>query len=89
MLRGDSMNNEETNLFHIDELNVHKIRKTLNEVIDALEERGYDSNNQIVGYLISGDLGYISSHKDARKKIQELDRAEIIEVLLREFQKQK
>lgn len=83
------MKNEETNLFHIDELNVHKIRKTLNEVIEALEERGYDSNNQIVGYLISGDLGYISSHKDARKKIQELDRAEIIEVLLREFQKQK
>ena len=83
------MKNEETNLFHIDELNVHKIIKTLNEVIDALEERGYDSNNQIVGYLISGDLGYISSHKDARKKIQELDRAEIIEVLLREFQKQK
>ena len=89
MLRGDSMNNEETNLFHIDELNVHKIRKTLNEVIDALEERGYDSNNQIVGYLISGDLGYISSHKDARKKMQELDRAEIIEVLLREFHKNK
>ncbi len=89
MLRGDSMNNEETNLFHIDELNVHKIRKILDEVIDALEERGYDASNQIVGYLISGDLGYISSHKDARKKIQELDRAEIIEVLLREFQKQK
>lgn len=83
------MNNEETNLFHLDELNVYKIRQTLNEVIDALEERGYDANNQLVGYLISGDLGYISSHKDARKKIQELDRAEIIEVLLREFQKQK
>ena len=83
------MNNEETNLFHLDELNVQKKRKTLNEVIEALEERGYDSSNQIVGYLISGDLGYISSHKDARKKIQELDRAEIIEVLLREFQKQK
>ena len=89
MLRGDSMNNEETNLFHLDELNVRKIRKTLNEVIDALEERGYNSSNQIVGYLISGDLGYISSHKDARKKMQELDRTEVIEVLLREFQKQK
>ena len=83
------MNNEETNLFHLDELNVYKIRQTLNEVIEALEERGYDSNNQIVGYLISGDLGYISSHKDARKKMQELDRAEIIEVLLREFQRRK
>lgn len=82
------MNNEfETNLFKIDELNVYNIRKTLNEVIEALEERGYNSTNQIVGYLISGDLGYISSHKDARKKIQELDRAEIVEVLLKEFQK--
>jgi uncharacterized protein (UPF0297 family) len=83
------MNNEETNLFHLDELNVRKIRQTLNEVISALEEKNYDASNQIVGYLISGDLGYISSHKDARKKMQELDRTEVIEVLLREFQKQK
>ena len=83
------MNNEETNLFHVDELNVYNIRKTLQEVIDALDERGYNSTNQIVGYLISGDLGYISSHKDARKKMQELDRAEVVEVLLKEFQKQK
>ncbi len=83
------MNNEETNLFYLDDLNVSKIRKSLNEVIDALEERGYNSTNQIVGYLISGDLGYISSHKGARKKMQELDRAEIVEVLLKEFEKQK
>ena len=88
MLRGDSMNNEGTNLFHIDELNVYKIRETLNEVIDALEERGYDSNNQIVGYLISGDPGYISSYNDARAKIQEIDRAKIVEILLSEFQKE-
>ena len=83
------MNKEDTNLFKVDELNVYNIRKTLKEIIDALEERGYNPTNQIVGYLISGDLGYISSHKDARKKIQELDRAEIIEVLLKEFEKQK
>ena len=54
-----------------------------------MEERGYNATNQIVGYLISGDLGYISSHKGARKKMQELDRAEVVEVLLKEFQKQK
>ena len=83
------MNDEETDLFYVDDLNVYNIRKVLSEVIDALEERGYNANNQIVGYLISGDLGYISSHKNARKKIQELDRAEIVEVLLKEFQKKK
>ena len=83
------MGSEETSLFHLDELNVTKVRKSLQEIIDALEERGYNSTNQIVGYLISGDLGYISSHKGARKKMQELDRAEVVEVLLKEFQKQK
>ena len=83
------MKNEETNLFHLEDLNVNKIRESLNEVIDALDERGYNATNQIVGYLISGDLGYISSHKGARKKMQELDRAEIVEVLLKEFEKRK
>jgi len=52
-----------------------------------LKERGYNPNNQIVGYLISGDPGYISSYHDARNKIQEIDRAKIVEILLREFQK--
>lgn len=79
----------ETNLFHVEDLDVLEIKKTLQEVCSALEERGYNPINQIVGYLISGDLGYISSHKDARKKMKELDRAEVVEVLLKEFQKDK
>ena len=37
-------------------------------------------------YIISGDLGYISSYKDARNKIQEIDRAKIVEILLKDFQ---
>ena len=61
--------------------------KTLKEVFESLEERGYNPTNQIVGYLISGDPGYISSYKDARNKIQEIDRAKIVEILLNEFQK--
>lgn len=76
-----------TSLFHVNDVNVMEIRKTLQEVYDALEERGYNPINQIVGYLISGDLGYISSHKGARKKMKELDRAVVVEVLLKEFQK--
>ena len=42
---------------------------------DSLEERGYNPTNQIVGYLISGDPGYISSYKDSRSRIQEIDRS--------------
>lgn len=83
------MSLEETSLFHVEDMNVEEIRYTLKEVYEALEERGYNPTNQLVGYLISGDLGYISSHKDARKKMQAMDRAKVVEVLLEEFQKRK
>ena len=81
------MPQEQTSLFNVKDLDTELIRVTLKEVYEALEERGYNPTNQIVGYLISGDPGYISSYKDARGKIQELDRAKIVEILLLEFQK--
>ena len=83
------MPQEQTSLFDIQEIDTRNIRDTLNEVYTSLEERGYNPTNQIVGYLISGDPGYISSYKDARSKIQEIDRAKIVEILLLEFQKKK
>lgn len=81
------MSQENTSLFKVEELDAEMTRLTLKEVYEALEERGYDPVNQIVGYLISGDPGYISSYKDARNKIQEIDRAKIVEILLVEFYK--
>jgi len=81
------MSQEQTSLFDIRELDTELTRQVLSEVYSALEERGYNPTNQIVGYLISGDPGYISSYKDARTKIQEIDRAKIVEILLLEFQK--
>ena len=80
------MSQENTSLFSVQELDTEMTRVTLKEVYEALEERGYNPVNQIVGYLISGDPGYISSYKDARNKIQEIDRAKIVEILLVEFQ---
>lgn len=80
------MPQEKTSLFDIREIDAELTRVTLKEVYEALEERGYNPTNQIVGYLISGDPGYISSYKDARNKIQEIDRAKIVEILLVEFQ---
>lgn len=81
------MSQENTSLFKIQELDAEMTRLTLKEVYEALEERGYNPVNQIVGYLISGDPGYISSYKDARNKIQEIDSAKIVEILLVEFNK--
>ena len=81
------MPKEQTSLFDLREIDSENIRVTLKEVYSSLEERGYNPTNQIVGYLISGDPGYISSYKDARNKIQAVDRAKIVEILLLEFQK--
>ena len=76
---------KQTSLFDVAELDTELTRRVLGEVYESLEERGYNPTNQIVGYLISGDPGYISSYKDARNKIQEIDRAKIVEILLTEF----
>ena len=81
------MSHENTSLFKVKDIDTEMTRVTLKEVYEALEERGYNPTNQIVGYLISGDPGYISSYKDARTKIQEIDRAKIVEILLMTFHK--
>lgn len=83
------MSQDKTSFFEVKTIDTELTRDILHEVYEALKERGYNPTNQIVGYLISGDPGYISSYKDARNKIQEIDRAKIVEILLTEFQKQK
>ena len=79
------MDNSSTNIFDVKDINNLLVKETLNEAVDALEERGYNSINQLVGYLISGDPGYISNYKETRKKISKIDRTDIIEVLLRNY----
>lgn len=76
------MDYSKTSIFSLESLEQEVVRQVLKDVYSALEERGYQPINQLVGYLMSGDPGYISSYKDARKKITRLDRSHIIEVLL-------
>lgn len=78
---------EETKIYSSDEFEKALIAQTIKEVADILTERGYDAKNQIVGYLMSKDPGYISSHKEARNKIVRYDRTKILEVLVEEFLK--
>lgn len=76
---------EETKVYKTSDFSNALIAETLKEVIEILEERGYNPINQIVGYLMSGDPGYISSHKEARNKIMQFERTKILEVLVSQF----
>lgn len=75
----------ETMAFKSDELKQDNIKQVLRLTQEALEERGYNSVNQLAGYLISNDPAYISSHKNARSIIQSVERYEIIEELVRSY----
>ena len=75
----------ETMSFRSEDLRRDTIKHVLRLVQEALEERGYNSVNQLAGYLISNDPAYISSHKHARTIIQSVERYEIIEELVRAY----
>ena len=60
-------------------------RQILEEVYTALEERGYNPIDQIVGYLLSGDPSYITSHNNARNIIRQIDRDDLAEEIVRNF----
>ena len=76
---------EDTKIYDSNEFQNEYVSGVVKEVADILEMRGYNPVNQIVGYLMSGDPGYISSYKEARSKIIEFDRTKILEILVEEF----
>jgi len=76
---------EETVSFKLDRDSEEKIRTILEQVYRALEEKGYNPINQLVGYMISGDPAYITSHNDARHLICKIERDEVMEVLLKNY----
>ncbi|KAF0467228.1 IreB family regulatory phosphoprotein [Pediococcus pentosaceus] len=76
---------DETMFFDFGDNKQNDIRETLKTVYDALEEKGYNPIDQIVGYLISGDPAYIPRLNDARNLIRKHQRDEIIEELVRYY----
>lgn len=78
---------ENTIVFNSDKVSDEEAIKVLKEVAMALEEKGYSSIDQIVGYLMSGDPGYISNYKNARKKVTEIERVKLLEILVRKYLK--
>ena len=73
---------ENTVKFNIKAENPMQPREILMTVHDALSEKGYKPINQIVGYILSGDPSFITSHKSARSLIRKLERDEILEELV-------
>jgi len=62
---------------------LNQARTILLQVYEALEEKGYNPINQIVGYLLSGDPAYITNYKNARNLVRRLERDELLEELVR------
>ena len=81
------MKEEKTTVINTDEVFRENIKEDLVSIFNDLNEIGYESAKQIVAYLISGDPGYISSHKDCRSRILKFKREEIIETMLINFTK--
>ena len=71
-----------TQYFKVDAEPEDSVQAILAEVYDALSEKGYNPVNQIVGYIMSGDPTYITSHNNARSLVMKVERDELVEELL-------
>lgn len=79
------MNLDETMHFKVERDKNVRAREILKEVYQALVEKGYNPINQIVGYILSGDPTYITSHNDARSKIRLVERDELLEKMVKNY----
>ena len=79
------MDVQNTQYFRAVQENKMDVNEVLKLVYEALTEKGYNPLNQIVGYVMSGDPTYITSHKSARSLIMKVERDEIVEELLKTY----
>ena len=79
------MISDKTMNFRVERDNNIKAKEVLKEVYEALVEKGYNPINQIVGYILSGDPTYITSHNNARNLIRKLERDELLEKMVKNY----
>jgi uncharacterized protein (UPF0297 family) len=84
---------DHTMKFNVKAEEANEPHQVLKEVYEALKEKGYNPINQLVGYLLSGDPTYITSHRNARSTVRRLERDELLEeivcVYLRELERER
>jgi uncharacterized protein (UPF0297 family) len=71
--------------FSVNQDREQEMKKNLTIIYDALKEKGYNPINQIVGYILSEDPTYITTHNNARALIRHIDRDELLQVLVRSY----
>ncbi len=76
---------DKTMTFSLGEDRQDEIRRILTLVYDALREKGYNPINQIVGYILSEDPTYITTHNNARSMVRRIDRDELLQVLVKSY----
>lgn len=76
---------DKTMTFKINNDNEDVMKETLTQVFDALQEKGYNPINQIVGYILSEDPTYITTHKSARSLIRRIDRDELLAEMVKSY----
>ena len=74
-----------TQFFRVDNTQELGVEDILKDVYKAMTEKGYNPVSQIVGYIMSGDPTYITSHKGARNLIMKVERDELVEELLKNY----
>ena len=79
------MDFDKTMFFKVEKNKDIDTKQILKDVYEALVEKGYNPVNQIVGYILSGDPTYITSHKNARNKIRQIERDELLESMLKDY----
>ncbi len=77
---------DKTSIFNVAALRQEMILITINEIITSLEKKGYKAENQLVGYLLTGDPTYISNFEGAREKIKTLKREEVLLALINSYE---
>ena len=79
------MASDKTMSFKVEKEKNMKTKEILRQVYMALQEKGYNPVNQIVGYILSGDPTYITSHKEARNIIRMIERDELLESMVKYY----
>lgn len=74
-----------TQYFKVEKEPEMQVKDVLNVVLAAMKEKGYNPVNQIVGYIMSGDPTYITSHNNARSLIMKVERDELVEEILKSY----
>ena len=79
------MPNDKTMTFSVNTEREIELKKNLTIIYDALVQKGYNPINQIVGYILSEDPTYITTHNNARSLIRHIDRDELLQVLVKNY----